>query len=295
MKTFETLKLELDDGLLWLTLNRPEKLNAFTVKMANELIDAFAAISEDDAVRVVIVTGAGKAFCAGMDLSKDGNVFGLDENLSPTLADLDERYDDADIVNGLRDTGGRVAMAIMACKKPVIAAINGAAVGIGATMTLSMDVRIASDQARIGFVFGRVGIVPEACSTWLLPKLVGISQALEWFYRADVFSAQEGVRGGLIRSVVPAARLHVAAESLARSFFQGKSAVSAALTRQMVYRNAGQPDPVLAHKIESLGVFYASQRDGKEGVAAFRERREPRFDSLPSTDMPPYYPWWSRG
>jgi enoyl-CoA hydratase/carnithine racemase len=292
VKTFETLKLELNDGLLWLTLNRPEKLNAFTVTMANELIEAFAAVSEDDAVRVVIVTGAGKAFCAGMDLSKDGNVFGLNESLSPTLADLDDRYDDPDIVNGLRDSGGRVAMAIMACKKPIIAAINGAAVGIGATMTLSMDVRIASDQARIGFVFGRVGIVPEACSTWLLPKLVGISQALEWFYRADVFSAQEGERGGLIRSVVPAARLHVAAESLARSFFQGKSAVSAALTRQMVYRNSGQPDPVLAHKIESLGVFYASQRDGQEGVAAFRERREPSFADLPSKDMPPYYPWW---
>jgi enoyl-CoA hydratase/carnithine racemase len=289
---YETLKLEPDNGVLWLTLNRPDKLNAFTVTMANELIDAFAAISEDDTVRVVIVTGAGRAFCAGMDLTRDGNVFGLDESLEPSLADLNDRYDDPAIVHGVRDTGGRVAMAIMACKKPVIAAINGPAVGIGATMTLAMDIRIASDAARMGFVFGRVGIVPEACSTWLLPKLVGMSQALEWLFRADVFDAEEGRRGGLIRSVVAADKLHAEAEALARSFIDGKSAVSAALIRQMIYRNAGQPDSVLAHKIESLGVFYASQLDGKEGVAAFLERRPPQFTARPSTDMPPYYPWW---
>jgi enoyl-CoA hydratase/carnithine racemase len=144
----------------------------------------------------------------------------------------------------------------------------------------------------MGFVFARVGIVPEACSTWLLPKLVGISQALEWLYRADVFDAEEGRRGGLIRAVVPADRLRAEVEAFARGFIDGKSAVSAALVRQMIYRNSGQPDPVLAHKIESLGVFYASQLDGKEGVAAFLERRPPRFTARPSTDMPPFYPWW---
>jgi enoyl-CoA hydratase/carnithine racemase len=292
MSDYETLQLTPDDGLMWLTLNRPNKLNAFTVTMAEELIDAFGRISDDDSVRVVVVTGAGRAFCAGMDLSREGNVFGLDETQSPSMADLHENYEDPPILHGVRDTGGRVAMAILACKKPVVAAINGPAVGIGATMTLAMDVRIASDQARIGFVFGRVGIVPEACSTWLLPRIVGLSQALEWFYRADVFDAEEARRGGLVRSVVPAAQLREAAQAMARSFIDGKSAVSTALVRQMVYRNAGQADPILAHKVESLGVFYTSQHDGKEGVAAFLAGRAPEFSGRPSIDMPPFYPWW---
>lgn len=288
---YETLQLRHDDGILWLTLNRPQALNAFTVQMAGELIEAYHRASEDDAVRVVIVTGAGKAFCAGMDLSVPGNVFGLDERLTPTLADMRERLDDPAIAAGVRDTGGRVALAIMACKKPVIAAVNGAAVGIGATMLLPMDVRLASAQARFGFVFGRVGITPEACSTWLLPRLVGVSQALEWFYRADVFDAEEARRGGLVRAVVPADELLARAEALARSFIGGKSAVSAALTRQLVYRNLGAADPMTAHQLESLGVFYTSQLDGKEGVAAFRERREPQFKAQPSKDMPPFFPW----
>ncbi|MEJ8846675.1 crotonase/enoyl-CoA hydratase family protein [Variovorax rhizosphaerae] len=293
MKSYQTLTLAHDNGVLWLTLNRPDQLNAFTVQMARELIDVFGAINDDDAVRVVIVTGAGRAFCAGMDLTREGNVFGLDESLSPTLTDLEgDKFDAPAIVNGFRDLGGQVAMAILACRKPVIAAINGPAVGIGATMTLSMDIRIASDKARIGFVFGRVGIVPEACSTWLLPKLVGISKALEWLYRADVFDAEEGCEGGLIHSVVPADQLRAAAEKMARSFIDDKSAVSAALIRQMIYRSAGQPDPLLPHKIESLGMFHASQRDGKEGVAAFLERRPPQFKGKPSTDMPAFYPWW---
>jgi enoyl-CoA hydratase/carnithine racemase len=291
MTRYETLQLTNDDGVLWLTLDRPDKLNAFTVTMANELIDAFTAVNADDRVRVVVVTGAGRAFCAGMDLSSEGNVFGLDETMQPTLRDLDERFDDPAIVKGVRDTGGRVALAILACRKPVIAAINGAAVGIGATMTLSMDVRIAADTARMGFVFGRVGIAPEACSTWLLPKLVGLSQALEWLYRADVFDAQEALRGGLVRSVVPADQLKAEAAKLARSFIDDKSPVSAALIRQMVYRNSAQPDPVFAHKIESLAMFHTSIADGKEGVAAFLERRPPRFQGKAST-LPDFHPWW---
>ncbi len=176
--TYKTLDYTVDaDGVLLLKLNRPEQLNAFTVEMAHELVDAFTRASDDDAVRAVVVTGAGKAFCAGMDLTVEGNVFGLDETLQPTLDDMRERLNEPAIFNGVRDTGGRVVLAIYDCKKPVIGAINGAAVGIGATMTLPMDIRIASDKARIGFVFGRIGIVPEACSSWFLPRVVGLSQA----------------------------------------------------------------------------------------------------------------------
>jgi enoyl-CoA hydratase/carnithine racemase len=290
--TFETLTLRDDAGLRWITLDRPERLNAFTVQMANELVQAFEAASADDSVRAIVVTGAGRAFCAGMDLGTDGNVFGLDERLQPSLADLDARPDDPAAWRGVRDTGGRLALAILGCSKPVIGAVNGPAVGIGATMLLGMDLRLASSDARFGFVFGRVGIAPEACSTWLLPRLVGPSQALDWFYRADVFDAEEALRGGLVREVLPPDELLPAAERLARRWTQGTSPVSVALIRQMVYRTMGQPDPFLSHKLESLAVFYTSQRDGKEGVAAFRERRTPVFASRPSTDMPPFYPWW---
>jgi enoyl-CoA hydratase/carnithine racemase len=193
---YSTLNWSIADRVLTLTLNRPDQLNAFTVEMANELVHAFGRASEDDAVGAVVVTGAGRAFCAGMDLSRPGNVFGLDETLTPTLRDMNERLHDPVIESGLRDTGGRVTLAIFDCKKPVIAAINGPAVGIGATMTLAMDVRLASDKARIGFVFGKIGIVPEACSSWFLPRIVGIAQALEWTYSADIIDAEEARRGG---------------------------------------------------------------------------------------------------
>ena len=184
-KTLSTVRDEL--GVVILRLNRPEQMNAFTVEMANELVDFFERASEDDAVRAIIVTGEGKAFCAGMDLSKEGNVFGLNESLTPSLDDLSERAEEAEIKDGVRDTGGRVTLSIFDCKKPVIAAINGAAVGIGATMTLAMDIRLASEKAKIGFVFGKLGIVPEACSSWFLPRIVGIQQALEWVYSAEIF------------------------------------------------------------------------------------------------------------
>jgi enoyl-CoA hydratase/carnithine racemase len=288
---FETLALRQEDDLLWLTLQRPEQLNAFTVQMCEELIACFDAISRDDSVRAVIVIGAGRAFCAGMDLDRPGNVFGLDETqvgLSP--AELEARYDDPAIVHGVRDTGGRVAMAIQRCTKPVIGAINGPAVGIGATMTLSMDVRIAAERARFGFVFARVGIVPEACSTWLLPKLVGVSQALEWFYRADVFDAQEALRGGLVREVVPAEALHDRARAVARSFIDGKSSVSLALIRHMVLSHLGAEDMSQPHKTESLAVLHTSCHDGREGVAAFREKRPPAFTASVSRDLPAWYP-----
>src|SRR5581483_4120681 len=214
--------------------------------MANELVDAFGRASEDDSVGAVVVTGAGRAFCAGMDLTRAGNVFGLDESLRPTLKDMDEKLDDPAIFHGLRDTGGRVTLAIFDCKKPVIAAINGPAVGIGATMTLAMDVRLASEKARIGFVFGKIGIVPEACSSWFLPRIVGIAQALEWTYSADILDPEEARRGGLVKAVLPPDQLLPEAYKLAHRIIDNRSPVSIALTRQMMYRNAAQPHPLEA-------------------------------------------------
>jgi enoyl-CoA hydratase/carnithine racemase len=288
---YETLDYAVDaDGILTLTLDRPDQLNAFTVTMAEELVDAYDRASADDAVAAIVVTGRGRAFCAGMDLSVGGNVFGLDESLEPTMADLQERLDDPEILRGVRDTGGRVALATYRCTKPVVGAINGAAVGIGATMTLPMDVRLASERARIGFVFGRLGIVPEATSTWFLPRIVGISRALEWVYTADVLSAQEAHEGGLVRSVHPEVELLEAARDLARRFSRHRSPVATALARQMMYRNSAQPHPLEAHRVDSLAMFYTSIGDGKEGVAAFLDKREPEFGSRAS-QMPPFYPW----
>ncbi|WGU40704.1 crotonase/enoyl-CoA hydratase family protein [Phenylobacterium sp. NIBR 498073] len=287
---YNTLLWEVEDRVLTLTLNRPEQMNAFTVEMAHELIDAFERASEDDAVGAIVVTGAGRAFCAGMDLSASGNVFGLDESQAPTLADMHDRLDDPAVRDGVRDTGGRVTLAIFDCKKPVIAAINGAAVGIGATMTLAMDIRMVSEKARIGFVFGKLGIVPEACSSWFLPRLVGPQQALEWVLSAEIFDAAEAQRGGLARSVHAPETLVADAQGLARKFIAGRSAVAVALARQMLLRNAAQPHPLEAHRVDSLAMFYASIGDGKEGVAAFLEKRAPQFTGRAS-QMPPFYPW----
>ena len=287
---YNTLLWEVEDRVLTLTLNRPDQMNAFTVEMAHELIDAFERASEDDAVGAIVVTGAGRAFCAGMDLSASGNVFGLDESQAPTLADMHDRLDDPAVRDGVRDTGGRVTLAIFNCKKPVIAAINGAAVGIGATMTLAMDIRMVSEKARIGFVFGKLGIVPEACSSWFLPRLVGPQQALEWVLSAEIFDAAEAQRGGLARSVHAPETLVADAQGLARKFIAGRSAVAVALARQMLLRNAAQPHPLEAHRVDSLAMFYASIGDGKEGVAAFLEKRAPQFTGRAS-QMPPFYPW----
>ncbi len=291
---YSAIRHEVAAGILTITLNRPDQLNAFTPQMAEELIDAFTRANDDDAVRGIIVTGAGKAFCAGMDLSSPGNVFGLDESQRPTLDDMHERLDDPAIVKGVRDTGGRVTLAIFNCRKPVIAAINGAAVGIGATMTLAMDVRLASEKARIGFVFGKIGIVPEACSSWFLPRIVGISQALEWVYTADIIDANEAQRGGLVKSVVAPEQLLEEARQLLRRIIDNRSPVAIALARQMLYRNAAQPHPLEAHRIDSLAMFYTSVNDGKEGVQSFREKRAPEFTSSASRDLPPFYEEWTR-
>ena len=289
---YTTLDWQIDRRVLTLTFNRPAQLNAFTVQMAGELIDAYQRASEDDAVGAIVVTGAGKAFCAGMDLSVGGNVFGLDESLNPSLAEQQARWDDPAIVNGVRDTGGRVSLAVYDCKKPVIAAINGAAVGIGATMTLPMDVRLASDKARIGFVFGRIGVVPEACSTWFLPRIVGLQQALDWVYSADILTAEQALAGRLLKAVVPPEQLLDEAHALAHKYIDGRSPVAIALARQMLLRNQAAAHPRQAHAVESLAMLHTSRHDGKEGVASFNGKRAPAYTGRASSDMPDFYPWW---
>ncbi len=275
---FETLTWDVDnDGILTLTLSRPDQLNAFSVTMARELEEAFLTVRTDDAVRAVIVTGAGRAFCAGMDLSAGGNVFGLDESLTPTAEDLRDRLFEAPFQDGVRDTGGKVALAIHECDKPVIAAINGAAVGIGATMTLAMDIRLASDRARIGFVFGRLGIVPEACSSFYLPRIVGLSKALELVYAADILTASEAQSAGLVRSVHLPEDLLPEARRLAVSFTRDRSPAALAMTRRLLLAGAGAEHPIDAHRRDSLAMFHASITDGKEGVRAFLEKRPPSF------------------
>lgn len=292
--TYQTIEYRLDEGILTLLLNRPDRLNAFTVEMAGELIDAFNRASEDDAVRAIVVTGSGRAFCAGMELGDSGhpgNVFGLDESINPTLRDLDERLEDPAIVAGVRDTGGRVVLAIFDCKKPVIAAINGPAIGVGATMTLAMDIRIASEKARFSFPFGKLGIVPDGCASWFLPRVVGLPKALEWAYHAGMIEAPEALASGLVKTVIAADALLEEAYRIARQVSVGRSPVSIALIRQMMYRNSAEPHPLQAHKIESLGIFYTSQADGKEGVESFQNKRQPDFKAK-SSEMPNFYPWW---
>lgn len=288
--TYETLTWEVDaDGVATLTLTRPDALNAFNLVMARELEQVFRTEARSDDVRAVVVTGHGRAFCAGMDLSAEGNVFGLDETVRPTPEEFRAAYDEPPFDQGVRDTGGKVTLAIHALPKPVIAAINGPAVGIGATMTLAMDIRLASTKARIGFVFGRLGIVPEACSTWFLPRLVGPQQALEWIYSADVLTAEQALEGRLVRSLHEPDELLPAALELARSFVVDRSPVALALAKQMVYRNGAAAHPLEAHLSDSLAMYWTSLADGKEGVAAFLEKRPPVF-TRKASQAPRIYP-----
>lgn len=288
--TYETLDVTTDaDGITTLLLNRPDALNSFTVTMAVELEQFFLAAAKDDAIRAIVVTGSGRAFCAGMDLSASGNVFGLDETVTPTPEDLRDRMYDEPFQTGVRDTGGKVTLAIHACPKPVIAAINGPAVGIGATMTLAMDIRLASTKARIGFVFGKLGIVPEAASSWFLPRIVGIQQALEWVYSAEIMTGEQALAGRLVRSVHEPEELLEEAYRLARSFVVGRSPVALALAKQMLYRNSAADHPIEAHRADSLAMWHASTGDGKEGVASFLEKRDPVFTGKAS-ETPRIYP-----
>ncbi|WP_455360157.1 crotonase/enoyl-CoA hydratase family protein [Streptomyces sp. SYSU K21746] len=287
--TWTTLHHGIDDGVLTVTLDRRDRLNAFTPTMAGELERTFTEVNENDDVRAVIVTGAGKAFCAGMDLGSDGNVFGLDESRTPTFADMSDL--DSPDIRRVRDTGGRVTLAIHACRKPVIAAINGPAVGIGATMTLAMDARLMSTTARFGLVFGRLGITPEAASTWFLPRLVGLPTALDLLYSAEILDAEAAEATGLANVVHDPERLMKEARALADRWTLGRSRVATALTRQMTVRNATLERPQDAHRVESLAMFYSSIGDGAEGVSAFREKRSPHF-TRPASSMPPFYDAW---
>ena len=279
---YSTLNYEIKDRILTLTLNRPRVLNAFSITMGEELVLAFNAASADDEVRAIVVTGAGRAFCAGMDLQPGDNVFGLDENQRP----------DVDGAGVVRDAGGVVTLAMYNCTKPIIGAVNGVAVGVGATMTLAMDVRLASEQARFGFVFSKLGVVNEACSSWFLPKVVGMSQALDWLYSGEIFDADHALQGGLVRAVYAPQDLLTKAYALAHTYVDSTSAVSIALIRQALYRESSQPHPMSAHRQESLNMFYTSMGDGKEGVAAFQGKRQAVLDAKVSTNMPPTFPWW---
>jgi enoyl-CoA hydratase/carnithine racemase len=288
----ETITTALDEGILTTTLNRPERLNAFTATMMNELIAAFDAADSNDAVRAVIVTGAGRAFCAGADLGAGGKTFDFEARRGvpiPTTTDGDVAWSDP----AIRDGGGRVALRIFECLKPVIAAVNGPAVGVGATMLLPMDVRLASNAARFGFVFARRGITPEACSSWFLPRVVGISRALEWTMTGRVFEADEAFEGGLVRSLHAPDALLPAARALAREIAENAAPVSVALARQMMWRMLGADHPMEAHKVDSRSIFARGRSaDVREGVTAFLEKRPPQFGDRVSRDMPPFFPWW---
>jgi len=279
---FEQIRYDSVDGVATVTLNRPEKLNAVTSVLLRELIAAFDDADADDTVRAVIVTGAGRAFCAGADLSAGTQTFDRSKRQGP---EGDGEH---------RDGGGLVALRIYDMKKPVIAAINGPAVGFGVTMTLPMDIRIASSAARMGFVFARRGVVPEACSTWFLPRLVGMQRAAEWVYTGRVFGAEEAQAGGLVSRVVPPDALMPTALALAREIADNTSAVSVALARQMMWKLLGTDHPMEGHRLDSRGMAWTgSSADAREGIASFLEKRPPRFTLKPSRDMPPFYPWWS--
>ena len=277
---YSTILYDLEDNVLTITLNRPEILNAFNREMLAEIIDALDKADADDNVRAIIVTGTGRGFCAGADLSVGGDTFNADAR--------DDRE------GGLqRDGGGRLTLRIFECKKPIIAAINGAAVGIGATMLLPMDIRLCSTQAKIGFVFSRRGIVPEACSSYFLPRVVGISQALEWCYSGRVFPADEALAGGLVRSVHEPDDLLAVAQVIAREIADNTSAVSVTLIRQMMWKMLGSDHPMEAHKVDSRGIYYCGKSaDVKEGVESFLEKRPAKFPLKVSEDMPEFFPWW---
>ena len=273
---YQCINWDLEDNILTLTLNRPEKLNAFNPQMLEELVSALDSANHQDEVRVIIITGAGKGFCAGADLSggqKSFEKMGAAENH--------------------RDGGGILALKMYSCQKPLIAAVNGVAVGVGVTMLLPMDIRIGSEDSRFGFVFARRGIVPEACSSWFLPRIVGISKALQWCFSGRIIDSQEALQSDLLSEVVPKDELLIRAKTIAREIAVNTSAVSIALTRQMMWKMLGEKDPMVAHRIDSKSIFSLGRSsDAKEGVQSFLEKRHPNFIDKVSADMPKFYPWW---
>ena len=276
---YTEISYEVADRILTITLDRPDRLNAFTHGMHIELIDAFDQSDADDEVRAVIVTGRGRGFCAGADLQQGGSTFDHSETVTSG-----QKH---------RDEGGLVSLRIFRSLKPVIAAVNGPAVGVGVTMTLPMDIRLAAESARFGFVFARRGLVPEAASSWFLPRLVGISRATEWTFTGRVFPAAEALAGGLVRSVHPDEELLPTAYALAREIADNTSAVSVSLTRQMLWRMLGESHPMAAHRVDSDGInAMGSSDDAREGVMSFLEKRPPAFTMRPTKDMPRFYPWF---
>ena len=271
---------QIEDGILTITLNRPEKLNAFTRDMQQQMIAALDEADADDAVRAVVVTGAGRAFCAGADLSSGGDTFNANAR--------------TDRPSGLQpDGGGVLTLRMFECRKPLIAAVNGPAVGVGVTMTLAMDIRIAAENAKFGFVFARRGIVPEACSSYFLPRIVGISQALEWCYSGRVFPADEALRGGLLRSLHAKEELLPEARRIAKDIGDNSAPVSVTLIRHMMWRMLGADHPMEAHKIDSRGIYSLGRGpDVREGVESFLEKRPAEFKAKVSRDMPEFFPWW---
>ncbi|MDP4598864.1 MAG: crotonase/enoyl-CoA hydratase family protein [Pseudomonadales bacterium] len=274
---YQEIRYEVDSNILTLTMNRPDKLNAFTGRMMQEMIHALDCADADDNVKAIIVTGAGRGFCAGADLASGGNTFNADSSGA-----------------GLKpDGGGLLTLRLFDCLKPVISACNGPAVGVGATMQCAMDIRLASEDARYGFVFAKRGIVPEACSSWFLPRLVGISQALEWTYSGRVFGAAEAHARGLVRSVHKPADLLPAARDLAHEFAEQTSSISIAMIRNMMWKMLGADHPMEAHKIDSRGVYFTGRSaDAAEGVQSFLEKRPANFAGKVSSDMPEFFPWW---
>ena len=277
-----TVATEVSEGILTITLDRPDRLNAFTTEMQADLIAAFDQADEDRSVRCVVVTGRGRGFCAGADLGGGGETF-----------DARAQNGGADPQRPRRDGGGMVTLRIFQSTKPVIAAINGPAVGVGVTMTLPMDIRLAAESARFGFVFARRGLVPEAASSWFLPRVVGISRAAEWCFTGRVFGADEALAAGLVRSVHPDGELLDAAHALAGEIAASTSPVSVTLTRQMLWRMLGEPHPMAAHRVDSAAIDTLGRgADVREGVASFLEKRPPHFPSRVPDDLPPFTPWW---
>jgi enoyl-CoA hydratase/carnithine racemase len=287
---FTTLRYEVADNIATIYFSRPDKLNAFTEIMLNEFLAAIDQADADDEVRAIIITGDGRAFCAGADLSRGADSLIVEEEDTLKLPDGTLNY----AAEAARDGGGRMTLRLYHCVKPVIGAINGVAVGVGATITLAMDVRLASETARFGFVFARRGLVPEAASSFFLPRIVGISQALDWCFSGRVFDVTEAARAGLVKAVYAPAELLPAARALARTFIESSAPVSIALTRQMMWRGLGYTDPMQAHHVDSRG-FLSRGRSAVavEGVMSFLEKRPPVFPDRVAHDMPDFYPWWT--